>query len=75
MLKPGDNDPPLFFCTSGFLGDVMGFFKNFCMKDDGVTSIEYALIAALIFLVILSSITILSNKMQTHYEDINSAIS
>ncbi len=52
----------------------MGFFKNFCMKDDGVTSIEYALLAALIFLVILSSVTILGQKVQTHYEDINSAI-
>ena len=38
-------------------GLIMNFIKNFIAEEDGVTAIEYGLIAALIAAVIVASVT------------------
>ena len=39
---------------------LVNFIKNFAREDDGVTAIEYGLIAALIAVVIIASVTTLT---------------
>jgi pilus assembly protein Flp/PilA len=41
----------------------MNFIKNFIQDEDGVTAIEYALIAALIAGVIVATVTSLGSKI------------
>lgn len=43
----------------------MNFIKNFIQEDDGVTAIEYALIAALIAGVIVVAVTSLGTNITT----------
>lgn len=47
---------------------------RFLADDAGATSIEYALIAGLIFLVIVSSVTIFANKASAMFDTIAVAI-
>ncbi len=41
----------------------MNFIKNFIREEDGVTAIEYGLIAALIAVVIIGSVTLVGTKL------------
>lgn len=41
----------------------MDFIKNFIQEEDGVTAIEYGLIAALIAVVIIGSVQLVGNKL------------
>ena len=41
----------------------MKFVKNFMQEEDGVTAIEYGLIAALIAVVIITSVTSVGTKL------------
>lgn len=41
----------------------MEMIKNFIQEEDGVTAIEYGLIAALIAVVIIGSVTIVGTKL------------
>ena len=41
----------------------MKFIKNFMQEEDGVTAIEYGLIAALIAVVIIGSVTTVGTKL------------
>ena len=50
------------------------FLGRFRRDDSGATAIEYGLIAALIFLVILASVTALGAEAATMYETIRTAI-
>jgi pilus assembly protein Flp/PilA len=45
-------------------------FKNFIKGDSGVTAIEYALIASLIAVVIISAVTTIGTKLQTDYASV-----
>ena len=42
---------------------LVNFIKNFVREEDGVTAIEYGLIAALIAVVIIGSVTIVGTKL------------
>ena len=44
--------------------------KSLCSDESGVTSVEYALIAALIFLVVIAAVTSLGSTMKTLYTHI-----
>lgn len=52
----------------------MNFIKNFIREEDGVTAIEYALIAALIAAVIATAVGLLGTKISTTFTSITSAI-
>jgi pilus assembly protein Flp/PilA len=41
----------------------MNFIKNFIQEEDGVTAIEYALIAALVAGVIITAVTLLGTNV------------
>lgn len=48
----------------------MNFIKNFLREEDGVTAIEYGLIAALIAVVIIASVTSVGNALETVFTSI-----
>lgn len=49
---------------------VVGFFKD----EDGVTAIEYGLIAALIAVVIIGAITLVGENLDTIFQQIADAL-
>jgi len=52
----------------------MNFIKNFIKEEDGVTAIEYALIAALIAGVITASVTALGGNINTLFSNLKNKI-
>ncbi|NBB14662.1 Flp family type IVb pilin [Caulobacter sp. SLTY] len=48
--------------------------KRFWRDENGATAIEYGLIAALIFLVIVTSVTVFGNKTTGVMESVSAAI-
>lgn len=48
----------------------MNFIKNFIREEDGVTAIEYALIAALIAAVIVGVVTTLGGNIKNVFDGI-----
>lgn len=46
----------------------MNFIKNFIAEEDGVTAIEYGLIAALIAAVIVVSVTSIGTNLKTMFD-------
>ncbi|MCX7294043.1 Flp family type IVb pilin [Janthinobacterium sp. SUN118] len=52
----------------------MNFIKNFIREEDGVTAIEYGLIAALIAVVIIASVTIVGTQLKTTFTKIGTAL-
>ncbi|RZJ05938.1 MAG: Flp family type IVb pilin [Brevundimonas sp.] len=50
------------------------FLSRFARDDSGATAVEYGLIAALIFLAILSSVVALGDKTGALYEHIKTEI-
>ena len=52
----------------------MNFIKNFIAEEDGVTAIEYGLIAALIAAVIVVSVTSIGTNLVTVFENIGNKI-
>jgi len=52
----------------------MNFIKNFLREEDGVTAIEYGLIAALIAVVIIASVKLVGTSLQTIFGDISTAL-
>jgi pilus assembly protein Flp/PilA len=55
-------------------GSIMNFIKNFIREEDGVTAIEYALIAALIAAVIAAIVKTLGTNIKQVFTDVNAAI-
>ena len=53
----------------------MNLVKRFIKEDDGVTAIEYALIAALIAVAIISSLEILGGSISDTFDTIEEAVS
>jgi len=53
----------------------MNFIKNFIKEEDGVTAIEYALIAALIAGVIATSVSALGGSLSTLFGSLKTKIS
>ena len=56
-------------------GLIMNFIKNFIAEEDGVTAIEYGLIAALIFLVIIAAVSAFAARSTAMYDYISTTIS
>lgn len=52
----------------------MQFIKNFIQEEDGVTAIEYALIAALIAGVIIVAVTSLGGNINSMFTSLNTKI-
>lgn len=48
--------------------------KAFFLNDSAVTAIEYALIAAFVFLVLVSAVPFFTQNLQSLYETITTAI-
>lgn len=53
---------------------LVNFIKNFAREDDGVTAIEYGLIAALIAVVIIASVTIVGTQLALVFTRIGAAL-
>jgi len=53
----------------------MSLFKRFILEEEGVTAIEYALIAALIAVVIIGTLTTLGSAISAKFQVIANAIS
>ena len=53
---------------------ALTWLKSFMEKDEGVTAIEYGLIAALIAVVIIAAITIVGTELNTTFTTIQGAL-
>lgn len=52
----------------------MNFIKNFVQEEDGVTAIEYGLIAALIAVVIIGAVTTVGGNLVTIFGNVATAL-
>ena len=50
------------------------FIQQFIRQEDGVTAIEYGLIAALIAVVIIGTVTTIGTNLQTTFTTIGNAL-
>jgi Flp pilus assembly pilin Flp len=55
-------------------GDMKRFLIDFLRAREGVTSIEYALIAVLLAVVAIAGVNLLGSKVNTNFQYINSTI-
>lgn len=53
---------------------LVRFIKNFAREDDGVTAIEYGLIAALIAVVIIASVDLVGDNLILVFTRISTAL-
>lgn len=53
---------------------MLEMFKQFIRDEEGVTAIEYGLIASLIAVVIIGSVTLVGNKLNQVFTYIQNAI-
>lgn len=53
---------------------ALNWLKSFLEKDEGVTAIEYGLIAALIAVVIIAAITLVGTELNTTFTTIQQAL-
>jgi pilus assembly protein Flp/PilA len=61
-LKKSDAKRNTYF-TGGNMNQLVVISRNFFKEEDGVTAVEYALIASLIFLAIVASVVALGDKV------------
>jgi len=54
---------------------AMNWLKSLIEQDDGVTAIEYGLIAALIAVVIIAALTVVGTELNTTFTTISGALS
>ncbi len=53
---------------------IVNFIKTFAREEDGVTAIEYGLIASLIAIVIIASVTLVGTNLVTVFTTIAGAL-
>ena len=53
---------------------MVKFIKGFWQDEEGVTAIEYGLIAALIAVVIIGALTIVGNELDIVFDKIGNAL-
>jgi pilus assembly protein Flp/PilA len=53
---------------------MLKLMKSFLVEDDGVTAIEYGLIAALIAVVIIAAVTIVGTQLQATFTAVSNAL-
>ena len=56
------------------MNTVAAAFRRFLSREQGVTAIEYGLIAALIGLVIIGGITVLGTNLETKFNSIATSV-
>jgi pilus assembly protein Flp/PilA len=56
------------------MSSVIQFLKNFLREEEGVTMVEYGLIAALIAIVCILAITLVGNNLNIAFETICNAL-
>ena len=54
---------------------AINWLKSFIEQDEGVTAIEYGLIAALIAVVIIAAITVVGTELNATFTTISGALS
>ena len=54
---------------------MMIYLRNFLSNESGATSIEYGLIAGLIAVVVISSVTAIGTRLRTKFGTISTALS
>ena len=52
----------------------MNLIKNFIREEDGVTAIEYGLIAALIAVVIIAAVTVVGTQLRKTFSTIGTKL-
>jgi len=55
-------------------GFKMGKLKRFFKEEEGVTAIEYALIAMLIAVVIIGAVTVIGTSLQNPFNAVDAAL-
>lgn len=53
---------------------IVKFIKTFAREEDGVTAIEYGLIASLIAIVIIASVTLVGTQLQAVFGIVAAAL-
>ena len=53
---------------------IMNFFKNFLKDEEGATAVEYAVMLVLIIVVAIAVITILGEKVENAFNQVQAAI-
>jgi len=53
---------------------MLKMIQNFIRDEEGVTAIEYGLIAALIAVVIITAVTAVGTNLETIFNDISDAL-
>ena len=53
---------------------IARFIKNFAREEEGVTAIEYGLIAALIAIVIIGAVTVVGSKLCATFNKVATAL-
>ncbi len=53
---------------------ALTWLKSFATSDEGVTAIEYGLIAALIAVVIIAAVTLVGTELQTTFNKISTEL-
>lgn len=53
---------------------IMKFFKNFLKEEEGATAVEYAVMLVLIIVVAIGVVTILGNKVENAFNQVQNAI-
>ena len=53
---------------------LVQFIKNFAREEDGVTAIEYGLIAALIAIVIIGAVTVVGDRLCATFNAVATAL-
>ena len=54
---------------------MIEMFKRFLTEKDGVTAIEYGLIAGLVAVVIIGAVSVVGKNVSLHYSDIANKLS
>lgn len=57
-----------------FLKNTTAVVRGFAKKDEGVTAIEYGLIAALIAVVVITAVTLVGTNLNTIFGSIAAAL-
>ena len=53
---------------------IVPFFQKFVRDEEGVTAIEYGLIAALIAVVIIASVTLVGSNLKAVFGSVSTAL-
>jgi pilus assembly protein Flp/PilA len=56
------------------MNELMSGVKNFINDEEGVTAIEYGLIAALIAVVIITAVTLVGNNLELVFDRIGASL-